>query len=113
MKRLKFDSPFQPMLFIRILLFIVVFFAGSVYAFGQSGDKASQSPKVKQPLPEKVEIVEEIDGVWELSGYLGNKLMDEMRNRLNLDESKTKETTKTKRIKINIGPFKFERIEPI
>ncbi len=101
------------MFFIRILVLIIVLFAGNVYAFGQSPDKTSQTPKVKQPLAEKSEIVEEIDGVWELSGYLGNKLMDEMRNRLNLYDSKQNEEIKTKRIKINIGPFKIERIEPI
>ena len=94
----------------KIILFFLLLSA-NVFAFGQTTNKP-EVPPVKSTTPKADPIVEEtVDGVWELSGYLGKKLMNEMGNRMNLGESKPKESIKTKRVTIKVGPFKIERIE--
>jgi hypothetical protein len=52
---------------------------------------------------------ETVEGFWAVGSYLGNKLVKEVGNRMNLEESK-QEKTLTK-VKFKVGPFKVERIE--
>ncbi|NEN23364.1 hypothetical protein G3O08_07610 [Cryomorpha ignava] len=94
----------------KIFLFILLLSA-NVCVFGQTTDKGVV-PSTKTITPKAETVVEEtIDGVWELTGYLGKKLMNEMGNRMNLGESNPSENKKTKRVTIKVGPFKIERIE--
>lgn len=94
----------------KIFLFLLLLSA-NICVFGQTSNK-EVLPAAKSTVPKTDQIVEEtVDGVWELSGYLGKKLMNEMGNRMNLGESKPKESIKTKRVTIKVGPFKIERIE--
>jgi len=100
------------MLIIRVIAIVFLILAGN-HAFGQTPAKTPEKPPVNQPSAEQAETVEEVDGIWELTGYLGKKLMTEMGNRMNLDESESQEKARTKRVKIKIGPFKIERVESI
>lgn len=72
----------------------------------------AEAPKISGG--EKVAEVdeEEIKTVWGLTTYLGKKLVDEMGNRMNLDESEPEEK-RVRKVKINLGPIKIERTETI
>ncbi len=100
------------MLIIRVLAIVFLSLIGH-HAFGQTPAKTPEKAPVIQPSTAPSETVEEVDGIWELTGYLGKKLMDEMGNRMNLDESESQKKANVKRVKIKVGPFKFERIESI
>lgn len=101
---------------IRLSLILFVLFMSCNFVYAQVPAKTPKAPAAKQAPINKTETVEEVDGFWELSGYLGKKLMNEMGNRMNLEETPTEKKAKelkTKRVKIKVGPFKFERIESI
>lgn len=100
------------MLILRVFAIVVLILSGG-HAIGQTPAKTPEKPATSQPSTDQTETVEKVDGLWELTTYLGKKLMNEMGNRMNLDESQNEEKAKTKRVKIKIGPFKIERIESI
>lgn len=52
---------------------------------------------------------EKVYGFWEVMGYVGGKLTNELSSRLNLD-TKEKETVPTE-VKVELGWIKFTRIE--
>ena len=60
------------------------------------------------------EVTEEVDGVFELVGYLGKKVFDEVGNQMDFDESdedEKKTEPEIKRVRIKLGPIKIERID--
>lgn len=59
--------------------------------------------------PAKALRKEKVDGFLPVMGYLGGKLLDELSDRLNLDNNEA-ETAQTE-VQVELGPFKFKRIE--
>ena len=75
-----------------------------------------QSEKEPEKEEPKVETeTEEVNGVFEMFGYLGKKLAKEVGNRMNLEEDEEETDEKKeetyKRVKIKIGPIKIERLD--
>jgi hypothetical protein len=73
-------------------------------------DKKELEVSTSQDAKDEMET-EEVDGVFELAGYLGKKLVEEVGNRIESGESKEEKNQKAKRVSIKIGPIKIERIE--
>ena len=94
-----------------ITTFLVLMQLASV---GQSA--TSDTTKVKT-LAAKTTAVQEknqeevVEGIWAVSSYLGQKLADELGNRMNLGESSTPAERKPKKVTLVIGSFKFERMD--
>jgi len=72
--------------------------AGSLVAQDQKTD--SLQKEVKE---------ETIDTVWGFTKYLGSKLGNELKTRLNLEDEKQK--TEEVKVNIKIGRYKVERVE--
>ncbi len=98
----------------RPIILVVFFLFIGIGASAQpaASDSLKQKPAaaaataIRTPAPMKEETVE---GFWALTTYLGSKLASEVGNRMNLDESSGER--KLVRVKIQVGPFKVERIE--
>lgn len=83
--------------------FVVLMILLSVHCLGQGTYKpVSQDP----PSTTKVEKVE---GVLAVTGYFGNKLLDELKSRFNLAEEQQK--TEPTKVIVKVGGISFERIE--
>ncbi len=100
------------MLFRAILVGIVLV----ICSFAGIGQTVPEPVPAKQSGAQKAETAppntvkeETIEGFWAVSSYLGNKLVKEVGNRMNLDESKQEKALT--RVKFKVGPFKVERIE--
>lgn len=78
--------------------------------FGQS--TTSDSTKVKAVSAKTTQAKDEVvEGIWAVSSYLGQKLADELSNRMNLGESTNPADKKPKKVTLVIGSFKFERMD--
>jgi hypothetical protein len=73
------------------------------FAVVEAQETSSGDPDDKPVRKEKVE------GLFPVMGYLGGKLIDELSGRLNLDDGE-KKTVKTE-VEVELGPFKFKRVE--
>lgn len=79
-----------------------------------AGGVCSAQTATDNPLQtkEKKAEVEKVDGVWELTGYLGKKLVREFSSRLNLDrDEKTNREPRPVTVAISVGSFRVERTE--
>lgn len=54
---------------------------------------------------------EVVEGIWAVSSYLGQKLADELGNRMNLGESSKPAERKPKKVTLVIGSLRFERMD--
>jgi hypothetical protein len=96
------------------LIFILLLFAWAPAMAQNQTDKIPSSDKLaveivkKKPNPQTE--TEEIDGLINIAGYLGKKLIKDVGERLPFLESN--ESTKTrKKIIMKVGPFRIERYE--
>jgi ABC-type hemin transport system substrate-binding protein len=86
-----------------------------IVSVGQS--VTSDTTKVKANKVKAVEVQEEnqeeqvVEGIWAVSSYLGQKLADELGNRMNLGESNNPAARKPKKVTLVIGSLKFERMD--
>jgi len=85
-------------------LFKISFF---VFSFLLAMQVLAQDSK---PEPPEKEVKEEtIDSIWGFTKYLGSKLGNELKTRLNLEDEKQK--TEEVKVNIKIGRYKVQRIE--
>lgn len=94
------------------LIILTTFYA--CISFAQVSDTARNSESGAVKKTENQYLEEEVEGLFELVGYLGKKLSSEIGNRMNLEtssQSEVKSDAAYKRVKIKLGPIKLERIE--
>ncbi|MCA1763729.1 MAG: hypothetical protein ABR574_07210 [Cryomorphaceae bacterium] len=94
------------------LIILTTFYA--CVSFAQVNDNVSDSASSAVKETENQYLEEDVEGFFELVGYLGKKLSSEIGNRMNLETSskgEAKSDAEYKRVKIKLGPIKLERIE--
>jgi hypothetical protein len=88
----------------RTIVFLCIML-GSFVIWGQKANGVDEKPKEK-PKPVQTEQVE---GFWEVVGYFGGKLSDEVARRMNIETEKEKGVPT--QVDFEFGWFSFSRVE--
>ncbi|MCH2198898.1 MAG: hypothetical protein MK081_08935 [Flavobacteriales bacterium] len=88
-------------LFLMLCLFVGLTFSA------EAQQAASDSTKQEESMAKR-----KVEGFWPVMGYLGGKLVDELSDRLNLEEQadSTQEPTKTE-VEVKLGWIRFTRVD--
>ncbi len=109
-------------MFFRSVLVFIAFLAAIATAHGQVNPAEKSTGGEGQATKEKDtreliaskdtgQSVMRVDGILALSGYLGKKLLKELGNRMNLDETAKPNNPTPTKVEIHVGPFKVERMD--
>lgn len=80
-------------------------------AEGQTADSLQSGGEKDKPKSAKLKAeVLEVDGIVEVAGHFGKKLINEIGSRVNLIDGETEAREKIK-VVMKVGPFRIERYE--